>query len=297
MQLLAIIKKKKLRIKMRFSQKIGKTSLRKNIQVESIDERLENRLWNNIFEDFFTNISEYVSHALESNRANVCLVIWKEFYGKRADEIYSYDSGGVYTEGVIDFIKDWFFSSEWYEKYDLLEYLSLIDNQRLQLNFTNKCNSSLKREMAGYRIIDECIVQITSEEEIVEIEDALKNSSKWKPVNIHLKASIEYFSNRENPDFRNSIKEAISAVESLCVIITGNNETTLGKALTEIEKKYEIHGALKSAFSSLYGYTSDAGGIRHSLLKDDIVVTMEDAKFMLVSCSAFINYLKVKIEK
>ena len=41
-----------------------------------------------------------------------------------------------------------------------------------------------------------------------------------------------------------------------------------------IENRYKIHGALKSAFSSLYGYTSDSGGIRHSLLEDDISVTM-----------------------
>ena len=151
--------------------------------------------------------------------------------------------------------------------------------------------------MAGYRIVNQCITQITSEEEIVEIEHALDNSSIWTPVNTHLKTSLEYFSNRESPDYRNSIKEAISAVESLCVIITEDKKATLGQALNEIDKKFQIHGALKGAFSALYGYTSDSGGIRHSLLEDDIRVSFEDAKFMLVSCSAFINYLKVKSEK
>ena len=282
---------------MRFSQKIGKTSIRENIQIESIDERLENRLWNVILNDFFDKIDNYSRHGAESQKGEVCQIIWKEFFGKRADEISSYTSGGVYIAGVISFIKEWYFKAEWYEKYDLLEYLSFIDKKAFRLGFFNKCNSALKREMSGYRIVDECIVQITSEEEIIEIEEALRSSSIWEPVNIHLKTSIEYFSNRENPDFRNSIKEAISAVESLCSIITGDKDATLGKALSEIEKKYKIHGALKSAFSSLYGYTSDSGGIRHSLLEDDITVTMEDAKFMLVSCSAFINYLKVKIEQ
>lgn len=38
---------------MRFSQKIGKTSVRDAIQIESIDEKLENRLWNTIIFDFF----------------------------------------------------------------------------------------------------------------------------------------------------------------------------------------------------------------------------------------------------
>lgn len=56
-----------------------------------------------------------------------------------------------------------------------------------------------------------------------------------------------------------------------------------------------MHKALKNAFSNLYGYTSDTGGIRHALSEDNLEVTMEDAKFMLVSCSAFINYLKTKL--
>ncbi len=283
---------------MRFSQKIGKTSVRENIQIESIDTRLENRLWNTILNEFFDRISNSSSYGKESDLVQVCLIIWKEFFGERADEIASYSGGGIYVSGVIDFIKKWFFNhAHWYEKYDLIEFLAKLDSRALHVGFIADCNSALKKEMAGYRIVDESIAQITSEEEIVEIEQALKNSSKWTPVNTHLKTSIEYFSNRENPDYRNSIKEAISAVESLCVIITGDKRATLGQALSKIEKKFQIHGALKSAFSALYGYTSDSGGIRHSLLEDDIIVSFADAKFMLVSCSAFINYLKVKIEK
>jgi hypothetical protein len=46
--------------------------------------------------------------------------------------------------------------------------------------------------------------------------------------------------------------------------------------------------SLKRAFDKLYGYTSDADGIRHALLEEDSV-TFEQAKFMLVVCSAFTN--------
>ena len=53
----------------------------------------------------------------------------------------------------------------------------------------------------------------------------------------------------------------------------------------------EIHGGLKSAFNTLYGYTSDANGIRHAGNIGGPSSTFEEAKFMLVSCSAFINYL------
>jgi len=55
--------------------------------------------------------------------------------------------------------------------------------------------------------------------------------------------------------------------------------------------------SLKRAFDSLYGYTSSAEGIRHALLDDKSTLSFEDAKFMLVSCSAFVNYLISKTEK
>ncbi|MGH6983986.1 MAG: hypothetical protein ACREEI_07150 [Stellaceae bacterium] len=51
-----------------------------------------------------------------------------------------------------------------------------------------------------------------------------------------------------------------------------------------------IHKARQDAFDKLYGYASDADGIRHALL-DEEKLTYEDAQFMLVTCSAFVNYL------
>lgn len=283
---------------MRFSQKIGKTSFRDSVQIESIDEKLENRLWNTILFDFFNKIQDTSSYYnSESNEVQVYKYIWTEFFGKRLDEIPIDYNGYITYSQNMGFLKSWYFKCQWYEKYDLLEVLSKLDIKYFELGFTEECNDSLKKEMSAFRLVDGCVVQITSEEEILEIEDALSSSTKWEPVNTHLKTAIEYFSNRENPNYRNSVKEAISSIESLCKIIVDNNNATLAPALKIIEEKHRIHGALKSAFTSLYGYTSDAGGIRHSLLTDDIEVSMEDAKFMLVTCSAFINYLKIKVEK
>ena len=38
-----------------------------------------------------------------------------------------------------------------------------------------------------------------------------------------------------------------------------------------------------------YGYTSDQGGIRHALLEESNIDEAE-AKFMMVACSAFVNF-------
>lgn len=118
-----------------------------------------------------------------------------------------------------------------------------------------------------------------------------------KPVTEHIKTAVALFSDRKAPNYRNSIKESISAVEAMCKIITGNEKTTLGQALKKLEDKgIELHAALRSSFSSLYGYTNDADGIRHALLEES-TLDFDDAKFMLVSCSAFVNYLAAKAAK
>lgn len=53
---------------------------------------------------------------------------------------------------------------------------------------------------------------------------------------------------------------------------------------------------MEQAFIKLYGYTSDEDGVRHGGI-DFNNVPAEDAKYMLVSCSAFVNYLIEKYEK
>ena len=64
----------------------------------------------------------------------------------------------------------------------------------------------------------------------------------------------------------------------------------------------KLHPALKQGFLKIYGYTSDEGGVRHAEGMFVSDVTFEEAKFMLVSCSAFVNFLiseygKIKLTK
>lgn len=63
-------------------------------------------------------------------------------------------------------------------------------------------------------------------------------------------------SDRKAPDYRNSIKESICAVEAICRVITKQKNATLGQALKKVESDISLHPALKNSFSSLYGYTS-----------------------------------------
>ena len=88
-------------------------------------------------------------------------------------------------------------------------------------------------------------------------------------------------------------RSSISSIEAIVNRIAGTEGNGVANALERISEKHPIHGALKSSLKSLYGYTSDESGIRHSLL-EEVNVGYEEAAFMLVACSAFSSFLLAK---
>lgn len=76
---------------------------------------------------------------------------------------------------------------------------------------------------------------ITSKQEIIEVEKAMDSANG--PVLKHLEQALQLLSDKKNPDYRNSIKESISAVEAICQKITGKPNATLGDALNIIRDK------------------------------------------------------------
>ena len=216
--------------------------------------------------------------------------LWNNFFKLPIDSI------PTYWWQIHDKIREIYSSLEWYEVYDFIEFIANnYPDPKINEEFIEECNKVLEEELSGYRFVGRKITPITAEEEISEIEQALK--SPIDSIRIHVETALKLMSDRKSPDYRNSIKESISAVEALCKIIAKDEKATLGKALDIIESKIGLHKALKRAFDSLYGYTSTAEGIRHALLDEKVNLTFEDAKFMLVSCSAFINYLISKAIK
>lgn len=281
---------------MLFSQRKGLKLTKTEIQISSVDDELRNSLWNAFYLFFYKaytlpdvtgtmRIDDY--HTVLSQK------LWLDYFKKTLDK---FDTD---ARSALDKFKKYFFECEWYEVYDFIEFSAKVyPDDELSQRFRIYCNGILEKEISAYRFVDETIAQITSEVEVETIEDALMSTSSIAPINTHLKRSLELLSDRTSPDYRNSIKESISAVEAISKLITGNKGTTLGAALNEIEKRniVEVHSNLKEAFKQLYWYTSDAAGIRHAI-KDNSTVSFEDAKFMLVACSAFTNYLIVQATK
>ena len=68
-------------------------------------------------------------------------------------------------------------------------------------------------------------------------------------------------SDRQRPDYRNSIKESISAVESIAQQLSGNNKATLDDALKILEKKGKLHQRFCRQRDTLVPLCSKDGGV------------------------------------
>ena len=277
---------------MKFSERKGYEIISTDILRTEINDTLRNGIWNIVyllkwkinFVDYRFNIDHQNNNLGKNSIGQFSSLLWYSYFRLAIDDRPSH------SDDMFSKIRDYFFGCQWYEFYDFLEFvLTYYEDKKLN----DAVNFQLEKELSGYRFINGQITDITDKQEIEMLEVAL-NDENFPNVKAHLQRALELLSDRKNPDYRNSIKESISAVESIAKEIAQKPKADLGAALSAIEKQGKLHRAMKSAFLSLYGYTSDADGIRHALMEEQNL-TADDAKFFLLSCTSFINYLKAKM--
>lgn len=217
--------------------------------------------------------------------------IWSHFFN---DNILSYDYESKHCwKRVAELMNSQ--NVEWHRKIDFIEFIiERLNTSNMRKMFVEELNDQFESLGFGYRIIENYVVDIVSENEILSIEEAIENSNDQ--VSHHMSNAMSLYSKRPNPDYANSIKEAISAVEAQLRIMTCAN--TFGDALSALQKtNMKIHPRLKEILDKLYAYTNQPDtGARHSLMNTDseFIPGSEEALFVIVTCSAAVNFLRTK---
>lgn len=255
------------------------------VQSNSMDDDLRTSLWN-LLEFYYWSEGDSSSWGESSTDLKVlCFSLWFDFFKKPLDQ--RPESWPATKKELREF----FFTAPWYAAYEFVEFVAANGTRLKHEVFIKECNAALEREVSAYRFVDGLLSPVISEVEISELEEALE--TPLTPARSHLRRALELLADRKQPDYRNSIKESISAVEAISRQLAGAPKATLDDALKKITG---LHPALSKAFSALYGYTSAEGGIRHSLVQASSL-SFREAKFMLVACSAFINYVAEDLEQ
>lgn len=281
-----------------FSERNGFTGSR-ILQTESINDALRTGVFNAIYSFFGKYRSgSYIERIFKN--------VWANFWHKALD---------VFPDGhwlFYPFLKKWLQTCSWYDSYNLIEFLAKEiqeeDSERIKIcgpgygRYSNehktkleafRCNvnAMLQRECSGYRMAGSEVISITNDSELQSIEKALDAPEQFSGSRLHMTKALDLFGEKSNPDYENVVKESISAVESAVRVISGNEKHTLSQALKTIKQDQLIHPALIDAWDKLYGFASDAKGVRHAFNDDEGEVDGALAKYYLVSCSAFVNYL------
>lgn len=267
-----------------FSERYGHREVRNVIQREAIDESARVALWNVIYL-FVKSMQEEYRFSDLSPHEDLAVEFWADYLKKPLDEFPSQTT-------VWQFIKNQVLQEEWFILFDVAERFAAARPMRHnRQNFINGINHELEEHLVGYRFVNGAITPIDSAEEANAISEALgmASAAPFAGVRHHLANAIDKLADRSAPDYPNSVKESISAVEATLETLT--KDGVLSKALRKLKQVgITVHPALLDAWTKMYGWTSDENGVRHSAAAPP-TVDQATAKYMLVTCSGFVSWL------
>ena len=278
-----------------FSQRFGFTPPAADLHETEFPNSLRAGLWDYLQIGFLSDPtsrgSPYLGYSLQFR--SFCNVVWHHFLFEPMDTIPESP-----YEAVRE-VRRFFFALEFNRAYAFLEFCGNLSRgcwiEFAPDYFRLQCNRILERERSAFRFLGSILVRITSDDELEEVSKSITQNQS-SGVSSHILRATQLYSQLPNGDYRNSIKESISAVESAVSFVTGEKPSGISRPLKKIADDFGIHPAMRDGFEKLYAFTSDSDGIRHAIL-DQSTVGQAEARFMLISCSAFANFLLAKQSK
>ena len=194
------------------------------MQLSEMDDELRNGLWNVIHFTFF-------APRLQVGQGGhyVCDATLRRFILKLASEVVKVrvDALPIYWAGQLEPVRDHFNHVPWNQVYEFVEFVANNpdrDDVARMAVFLQECNRVLERELSGYRFVGKQLVRITDSSELEAIEAARSQPTRLASVQMHLDTAMRHMSDRERPDYRNSIKESICAIEGFCSLLAGQEK-------------------------------------------------------------------------
>ena len=246
-----------------FSHRMGLTPI-VPVQKDSISEALRNGSWTIVYEllskDIEYSLTGHQAPQWRENASQFIRRIWIDFFKLAADSI-SWN-----PEKDLTYLRGQFFNFGWNRFYDFIEFFVLLEDRYNRVPLIKAFNKIFEGENSAYGFVNEKIIEKISLNEIQSIE-ATKDLCVMSFE--HIKNSSKLLFERENPDYRNSVKESISALEAFMRNLT-KSDKPLGDILRQNDfEMIETHPCLKIAIkdfmTKIYGYSSDESAYYHPL--------------------------------
>jgi len=261
-----------------FSERYGYIPVRMQLQYDEMDRGYRVAVWNLLH--LYTRKLDHV----ESAASAFHMKLWALFWQEPIDELPRLAGDLMYR------VKNQVLEQPFHRVYDLIEFV-LANCDDVDKKLALALNHAMEANLAPFRIVNGRVLKVDQDSDVDAIEQALSDTSVISGARHHLEQALSHLADRENPDYANSIKESVSAIEATCRRLTNSPGATLADALKALKASgVSIHPALERGWRAIYGYTSDADGIRHAATEAPDI-SQAEARYFLVSCSAFASLL------
>ena len=206
---------------------------------------------------------------------------------------------------------------EWWQFYDIVESLYEIILERVpkgieyrEANIENPrptwdiveeptgsyeelVNEIFAREGLAWRLDGGQIQRATNPQvkENIEAAHAVLMEPRFLGPDDQFQAAIDHLNRRPNPELRSCVTECIGSVEGVANIIAGTQGKQLSRLLATEPLKSNVHGALRKALDSIYGYRGNTAAHGQG---GESEIGIEEADFVLGICASTLVYLAKK---
>ncbi|MFH0882298.1 MAG: hypothetical protein V2A56_04865 [bacterium] len=266
-----------------FSQRIGKTPIELDLQVEGVDDALRVAIWNAIWR---TLIDDPWAKPKPTLREEVLDDIWEHFYRRPSDETPRD------PHEILARLKEWLAECEWYRAYDLLEFLHSVLPPTETGGYELAVNRGLEAERSAYRLMRGSILPVTDAVEVREVTQATEEIVERGigPARDHMNTAIAELGKRRGADYEKVVREATAAVQSVARWTARKDVATLQEAFTALDEEGRLPTTFKQGLGALFD-TEGAQGSGHPFQQAGSEVGLKEARFTVVTASAVINYL------
>ena len=180
---------------------------------------------------------------------------------------------------------------------DAEPFMEPIEREEGQEQFISSLNEVLNWMNVGYQLLSTGkFVNVHSDEEAEEIGKAC--SGPFAEARTHMENAVADFRNTDQPNHANTVKEAISAVESIVTELTGKeiraglHQLAKEGILPDVRADVGGENSFVAALEKYWTYANATS--RHGRKKGVEPPDRDTARFLLVTCATLVNYITTR---
>lgn len=267
---------------MRYSQRNGYKPLPSS-SFEGIHPDLKNAIWTRVYKI----IDDYVSYGIAGYgnsafyKPKIVELLWTELFNKNISDL-------PYAGEFVKEINEIYKKLEWFEVYDLIEWIVNSEDDYYRKKLSAEFNQILEKYNSPVRVINGLIQEISDKELAEKLTDAVEQAPN-EIVKSHLKEAEKLYSDRKSANFKLSCLESIKAVEA-CLQDRFGNKNILGDNVRKLKSEQKMNQHVVEILTKINAFRGN--DVAHADKSGGYDISKYDAILVHIFCVGLVDYIK-----